>query len=857
MHWTTLAEYVVEYRLPYPVAYRFKRAHVARNPLESFGFYAAAGEELLRLLAGLSFAAVAASGLEIGDEWIRELERPTLGKWLAICGHNSARAVEVTSDNAITQLMRRMADRSKTTPMAALRRFVELRNNFIHGSDQSENRATELFPELRSSLLSAISGLDELTQFQAIACEEVSRRPLRQDYNVTVRFCDGCTPFFDYREWQMTVPLEPGLLYLMDDNAALAYPIFPSYRVGSPKGYVSIDFFGYHGNRDGKHRWLIPKSGQSTRSSDSDTLTSEVPQFEQLCVAFPVPPRQSTSMRIMDEVPTLSGYTTVGPIGSGRLGFTYLVHNNDLQERRVLKVQRPEHNTDPRERERFEREAALLESLSHVRSVVDTYGSGLLANRIPYLLTEYVEGGSLEDMIEPGVPLEWRLLRQIALSALRGLDEIHREGVIHRDIKLGNLLWDGRDVRYSDFDVARRGADGRLTLAGELVGSLGYIAPELPAIGATRQSDIYALGVTLSYLLVGGETPDPRPAIRKARIPAIARDALLFMTERLPENRPATCAAPFARLAATSNIEPPDEWSVPSSRIVRSVQSASAWRSKVGDFFRWIPSGTFLMGATRYRDERPVHEVQITRPFLIAQSTVTNQQFTTFCSETGYRGRHRNFLLHMHHPGFSEDWRHPDSPVVFVSYLDAQEYALWRAESEGLEFALPTEAEWEYVARAGSRTAYPWGQVIDPKRLNCDKRIGHPVPNGRYLPNAWGISDMLGNVWEWCRDYKDVATNRESVFYRLCAETADGLVDDPCNDGPGYLRDRAAPADSKVIRGGSWASKGRNLRPANRRGQFLRDAIRSCGFRLIVRDVPSKEIIELGPGDADLRAIDD
>jgi formylglycine-generating enzyme required for sulfatase activity len=488
-------------------------------------------------------------------------------------------------------------------------------------------------------------------------------------------------------------------------------------------------------------------------------------------------------------------------------------------------------------------EGELLTELADAGCVVRILETGTLGTGQPYLLTEYIRGGSFENLLVPGLSMEWSLFREIALRAIRGLDRIHRRGILHRDVKLGNLLWSGKDVKYCDFDTGRREKDPRITLAGERMGTIGYIAPELPRQEASQQSDMYALGIALTYLLAGDETLEPRQVIRRAIIPEQAREALLKMTEHLPENRPTSCAVPFALFTGT-----PRNYT-PSGQAAAALESSESgkrktWQSKLGDYFVWIPGGSFVMGATKYPDERPVHEVVFKKPFFMGTTAVTNRQFQLFCDETGYQGRHRNFLLHLRHPAFEKGWRHPDNPIVFVSFVDAQEYVLWRSEYEGLEFSLPTEAEWEYAARAGTRTVYPWGQVFNPTHLNWGERIGHPLPSGRYEPNAWGLFDMLGNTWEWCSDFKDVLTREESVYYRACAEEFDGIAVEPRNDSFKAIRSPSAPSHTRVIRGGSWASEERNLRPANRRGQNERDAIRSCGFRVVVRGVREGDPVE-------------
>jgi formylglycine-generating enzyme required for sulfatase activity len=157
----------------------------------------------------------------------------------------------------------------------------------------------------------------------------------------------------------------------------------------------------------------------------------------------------------------------------------------------------------------------------------------------------------------------------------------------------------------------------------------------------------------------------------------------------------------------------------------------------------WIPSGVFMMGsAGGPEDERPVRRVTIGRGFWIGKYEVTQEQF---CAVT-----HRRPSIH----------EGDNNPVEKVSYEDAQEFLADLNRKvpapPGFGFRLPTEAEWEYVCRAGTRTRHPNGN--DPADLRSiawfkDNSEFKPHPVGQRLPNAWGVYDMLGNVGEWCADW--------------------------------------------------------------------------------------------------------
>jgi formylglycine-generating enzyme required for sulfatase activity len=157
--------------------------------------------------------------------------------------------------------------------------------------------------------------------------------------------------------------------------------------------------------------------------------------------------------------------------------------------------------------------------------------------------------------------------------------------------------------------------------------------------------------------------------------------------------------------------------------------------------FVLIPAGTFNMGAIgQEADEMPVHQVTITHPFYLGKYEVTQEQWQTVM------GDHRSFFSGA-----------PNLPVESVWWTDVQTFIKKLNEKEGHSlYRLPTEAEWEYAARAGSNTAYSFGdssQQLGNYAWYKDNAGGKTHPVGQLKPNAWGIYDMHGNVWEWVHDW--------------------------------------------------------------------------------------------------------
>jgi len=289
-------------------------------------------------------------------------------------------------------------------------------------------------------------------------------------------------------------------------------------------------------------------------------------------------------------------------------------------------------------------------------------------------------------------------------------------------------------------------------------------------------------------------------------------------------------------------------------------------RNSIGMELVRIGAGAFTMGspvgeAGRQPSEGPQREIRITRDFMMGRHEVTNAQFAKFVDETGYlteaeRDEEGGFGIDFEsgrivqargitwrEPGFPGFEPGPDHPVLLVSWHDAMAFCDWLSEREGRRYRLPTEAEWEYAARAGSTT--PWSTGDDPRTLArmaniADESLqgvmgaaiaheqwsdGFPftAPVGSFAPNAFGLYDMHGNVWEWCADVWDDA-------YFLTAAHEDPLL-------PGASGFRA-------IRGGGWIDRAERARSAQR--VWFDPAFRYCllsGFRVVTGTVTGHGLV--------------
>ena len=219
--------------------------------------------------------------------------------------------------------------------------------------------------------------------------------------------------------------------------------------------------------------------------------------------------------------------------------------------------------------------------------------------------------------------------------------------------------------------------------------------------------------------------------------------------------------------------------------------------NSIGMEFVLIPAGTFHMGsATGEADERPVRQVKISKPFYLGKYEVTQEQWQAVM------GKNPSFFT-----------GNPKSPVESVWWTDVLEFIRRMNTKEGHQkYRLPTEAEWEYAARAGTTSTYSFGNdavLLSEYAWYKDNAGGTTHPVGQLKPNAWGLHDMLGNVWEWVQDW-----------YQRYEATA---VTDPHGPEAGTHRLR---------RGCAWNNASEICRVANRysvagyRDDFL-------GFRLV------------------------
>ncbi|MBU6187617.1 MAG: SUMF1/EgtB/PvdO family nonheme iron enzyme, partial [Cyanobacteria bacterium REEB444] len=499
-------------------------------------------------------------------------------------------------------------------------------------------------------------------------------------------------------------------------------------------------------------------------------------------------------------------YRAQQPIGQGGFGVTYRAVDEakPSHPQCVIKQFNPQGQGNiPKAIELFHQEAIRLEQLGHHDQIPALHAHFEQDNRL-YIVQDYIAGITLaQELAQQGVFNEHQI-HHLLTDILPVLDFIHQGQVIHRDIKPENIIRkaDGHLVLV-DFGAAKYATGTTLARTGTVIGSAEYTAPEQGRGRATFASDLYGLGVTCLHLLT-----QISPFVLYSDLESgwiwrqymgnrqvseglgrvIDRLVVHGLKERYQTARevmddlvlkPQTGLSPSSSMTPSSSkpkqvLQPSPSGS---SLTLEPYQYRSVRVDGKGNVTPYsanspggkyvekglklpsgalplemvvIPAGTFTMGspdneAGRFENEGPQRQVRV-KQFLMGRYAVTQAQYEGVMGTNPSRFKGNN------------------RPVEGVSWDNAQEFIRRLNEKTGKRYRLPTEAEWEYGARAGTTTPFSYGATITPEVANYDGNNPYGnAPKGEFrkktmdvnslYPNPWGLYHIHGNVWEWVEDY--------------------------------------------------------------------------------------------------------
>jgi formylglycine-generating enzyme required for sulfatase activity len=608
-------------------------------------------------------------------------------------------------------------------------------------------------------------------------------------------------------------------------------------------------------------------------------------------------------------------------LGRGGMGVVWLAHDEKLDEPVALKFLPEVVKLDAVALGDLRKETKRARQLTHPNIV--RIHDLLEEPHMAAIAMEAVDGTTLSQlrMERPaqvfGVAEISGWLPQLAAA----LDYAHHDArVVHRDLKPANIMLDRRGrLKVTDFGVSQSLTDSvsRASAQKSSSGTPAYMSPQQMLGERTAPTDdIYALGATIYELLTGkppfhsgniilqvqSVTPPPM-AQRRAElekpaemIPPEWEAAIAACLDKSAARRPRSAGELLQRLGLTAGVAPVEitDDALPVAQpegAPVAVELEGAQRLE----FLPVPAGEFVLGSPaeepgRYEDESPRTQVQVTRVFWLGKAPISHAQWRAVMGsglidqvrlaleddrEYSIDGKNQTQRAYW---GMARDAdparmlgpKGDDVVMHYVSWEDAREFCRRLTEREraagrlpaGLVFDLPTEAEWEYACRAGTRTATPAGPIKIAGAMNApvldaiawyggnssvrfsgegwdtanwkEKQYpgGSAGPRnvGLKRPNPWGLHDMLGNTWEWCLD--------------LYAKYPGGVVVDPIASGE---------LSSRVCRGGAWNSPARDCRSGAR--NWLHGGVRrsSIGFRVaLVADRPAPMPPPPAPGETSM-----
>jgi len=527
--------------------------------------------------------------------------------------------------------------------------------------------------------------------------------------------------------------------------------------------------------------------------------------------------------------------------------------------------------------ELFKREAMRLNELGKHNQIPKLLAFFNQESR-QYLIQEFIDGEDLSKELKRKGVFNEQQIRELLNDMLAVLEFVHNNHVIHRDIKPENIIRRRKDNKLVlvDFGAAKEAEAGAPSVTGTIIGSAAYIPPE-QAVGKPKfASDLYSLGATCLHLLTNIEPTElfdvaegewvwrehledndisyelsrvldklvegatkrrfqtveevlqslssggVAPTIRtRKRSPAHGHSRV--------KNQEKSTKAATKKNSSAQNLDlkmaeyiflthkPNDSLIIDKKAPLKQFQHRGKARYITIDLGKGItmdligiPGGKYLMGSPedepeRANDEGPQHTVKI-RPFLMGKYPVTQAQWKAIMKNNPSR--------------FTED---EENPVEKVSWFDCLNFCEKLSQKLGREFRLPTEAEWEYAARAKSTTPFFFGETITTELANYNGEYTYGIELegeyrhkttkvGSFSPNRFGLHDIHGNIAEWCED-----------------SWHDNYQEAPSNGEPWVEDDDSL---ERVLRGGSWLHLPGSCRSSQRLNSTGNSKSDAFGFRI-------------------------
>ncbi|NUN64037.1 SUMF1/EgtB/PvdO family nonheme iron enzyme [Pseudanabaena biceps] len=492
-------------------------------------------------------------------------------------------------------------------------------------------------------------------------------------------------------------------------------------------------------------------------------------------------------------------YRSAKLLGSGGFGRTFLAIDQLKPSKPfcVIKQFLPQGQGSNHDKatELFQQEVIRLDELGHHSQIPELLAHYQQENQ-QYLVQEFISGQNLAEELKLQGAFNQSKIRQLLSNLLPVLQFIHGHNVIHRDIKPDNIIRRlGRsteDFVLVDFGAAKYAVNTDMWQTGTSIGSPEFVAPEQARGKALFNSDLYSLGVTCIHLLTQASPFDLidldhnwvwRDYLNGNTVSNDLGKILDKLIAIAPSKRYQSADEvirdlnPQNAIAIINNII-----ESPQSNIISTPKSI---HEDLGDGIvlemTSIPAGELIMGSPEYEEshestESPQHRVKIA-PFFMGTFLITQAQFRAIMNAS---------------PSYMIG---DDHPVECVSWNAVVEFCTLLSQKTGRNYRLPSEAEWEYACRAGTNTSFHFGNAINTDLANYDGRYVYragtrgeyrqtTTPVGTFPPNAFGLYDMHGNVWEWCQDFWH-----------------DDYLGAP-TDGSAWERGRSSIY--RVLRGGSW-----------------------------------------------------